>query len=89
MIPKRALLRIGMLLRDSEVAKEVRTRLLDIVHDAEINTDIVDNIVEEIRTEQDIRVDMIDAMTTGDYMKLQVLQTELLNWPIVFQIGVL
>lgn len=79
LIPKRALLRIGMLLRDSEVAKEVRSRLLDIVHDVEVNTDIVDNIVEEIRTEQDIRVDMIDAMTTGDYMKLQVLQTELLN----------
>lgn len=79
LIPKRALLRIGMLLRDSEVAKEVRSRLLDIIHDVEVNTDIVDNIVEEIRTEQDIRVDMIDAMTTGDYMKLQVLQTELLN----------
>lgn len=79
LIPKRGLLRIGMLLRDSEVAKEVRSRLLDIVHDSEINTDIVSNVIEEIRSEQDIRVDMINAMTTGDYMKLQVLQTELLN----------
>lgn len=31
---KRAILNVGMLLRDSEVAKEIRTRLLDIVHDA-------------------------------------------------------
>ena len=44
LIPKRALLRIGMLLRDSEVAKEVRSRLLDIIHDAEVNTDIVNNV---------------------------------------------
>ncbi len=28
--PKRAILRVGMLLRDSEVAKEVRTQLLNI-----------------------------------------------------------
>lgn len=79
LIPKRALLRIGMLLRDSSVAKEIRTRLLNIIHDAEMSTDIVDNVLEEIRSEQDIRVDMIDAMITGDYMKLQLLQTELLN----------
>lgn len=31
LFPKRAILRVGMLLRDSEVAKEVRTQLLNIV----------------------------------------------------------
>lgn len=31
LFPKRAILRIGMLLRDSEVAKEVRTQLLNII----------------------------------------------------------
>ena len=46
LIPKRGLLRIGMLLRDSEVAKEVRSRLLDIVHDSEINTDIVNFLLK-------------------------------------------
>lgn len=46
LIPKRALLRIGMLLRDSEVAKEVRSRLLDIVHDAEINTDFLNFLLK-------------------------------------------
>ncbi|HFK1430839.1 TPA: hypothetical protein ACGXNJ_000812 [Bacillus cereus] len=30
LFPKRAILRVGMLLRDSEVAKEVRTQLLNI-----------------------------------------------------------
>ena len=33
--PKRAILRVGILLRNSHVAKEVRTILLDIVHDTE------------------------------------------------------
>ena len=46
LIPKRALLRIGMLLRDSEVAKEVRSRLLDIIHDVEVNTDIVNFLLK-------------------------------------------
>ena len=32
---KRTVLNVGMLLRDSEVAKEIRSRLLDIAHDAE------------------------------------------------------
>src|SRR5699024_5572717 len=34
LFPKRAVLRIGMLLRDSEVAKEIRTLLLNVYHDA-------------------------------------------------------
>ncbi|HBF1809523.1 TPA: hypothetical protein KNS94_003691 [Clostridioides difficile] len=76
LIPKRAILRIGMLLRDSEVAKEVRTRLLDIVHDAEEQTEIV---IEEIRTEQNIKEDMIEAIISGDHNKLSVLQTELIG----------
>lgn len=79
LMPKRALLRIGMLLRDSEVAKEVRTRLLDIVHDAETKTDVVENVVEEIRTEQKISEDMLQAILDGDSNKLSVLQTELIG----------
>ncbi|MCC0642171.1 hypothetical protein [Clostridioides sp. ES-S-0049-03] len=79
LIPKRAILRIGMLLRDSEVAKEIRTRLLDIVHDAEERTEIVDDVIEEIRTEQNIREDMLEAIISGDHNKLSVLQTELIG----------
>lgn len=79
LIPKRAILRIGMLLRDSEVAKEVRTRLLDIVHDAEEQTEIVNDVIEEIRTEQNIKEDMLEAIISGDHNKLSVLQTELIG----------
>lgn len=79
LIPKRAILRIGMLLRDSEVAKEVRTRLLDIIHNAEEQTKIVDDVIEEIRTEQNIKEDMLEAITSGDHNKLSVLQTELIG----------
>lgn len=79
LIPKRALLRIGMLLRDSQVAKEVRSRLLDIIHDAEVHTDIVDKVVEEIRTEQQICEEMTQAIVNGDSNKLALLQTELIG----------
>ena len=33
---KRAILNVGMLLRDSKIAQELRSRLLDVVHDAEM-----------------------------------------------------
>lgn len=45
---RRAILRVGMLLRDSEVAKEVRTQLLNI--EGKVITDIkIENINEEQR----------------------------------------
>lgn len=58
LLTKRAILNVGMLLTGSEVAREVRSRLLDIVHDAEeVITDngntIVENVVEEILDEKD------------------------------------
>ena len=54
---KRAILNVGMLLTQSEIARELRSRLLDIVHDAEeVITDngntIVENMVEEILDEK-------------------------------------
>lgn len=57
LFPKRAILNVGMLLTQSEVAKELRSRLLDIVHDAEeVITDngntVVGNVVEEILDEK-------------------------------------
>ena len=45
---KRAILNVGMLLRDSEVAKELRSRLLDIIHDADKSIGNTQTIVEEI-----------------------------------------
>lgn len=57
LFPKRAILNVGMLFTPSEVAKGLRSRLLDIVHDAEeVITDngntIVENVVEEILDEK-------------------------------------
>ncbi|WP_051588562.1 hypothetical protein [Bacillus sp. UNC437CL72CviS29] len=48
LFPKRAILRVGMLLRDSEVAKEVRNQLLNIEENTstEIKTYEIDNEME-------------------------------------------
>lgn len=46
LLPKRATLRVGMLLRDSEVAKEVRTQLLNIEGNASEEVKMLD-ITEE------------------------------------------
>jgi len=58
---KRAILRVGMLLRDSEVAKEVRTQLLNIEEHAseEIKT-------YEIDCEQELHMKVGKALSEGD-----------------------
>lgn len=58
---KRAVLRIGMLLRDSEVAKEVRTHLLNTFEHA---TD--GQHTEDILTEQEIYLNYARAALDGD-----------------------
>lgn len=45
--PRRAILRVAMLLRDSKVAKEIRTRLLDMSENKEIIKDTINEIDEE------------------------------------------
>jgi hypothetical protein len=68
LFPKRAILRVGMLLRDSEVAKEIRTRLLDIVQDVEQGkTDIIDNVMNEITEEKQIMMERMEAELAGDF----------------------
>lgn len=42
LFPRRAILRVGMLLRDSEVAKEVRTQLLNIEEKAKAEVKIAE-----------------------------------------------
>ena len=59
--PRRAILRIGMLLRDSEVAKEVGTQLLNIEEKA---PDLVK--VADITEEQMLYLDIGRAYSTGD-----------------------
>lgn len=71
LFPKRAIMRIGMLLRDSEIAKEVRTRLLDIVHDVEQeNPEIIKSIANEITEEKQLMLDRVEAEMNGNYDKV-------------------
>lgn len=59
--PRRAILRIGMLLRDSEIAKEVRTQLLNIEEKTSEVTKIAD-----ITEEQQLALSLGMAMASGD-----------------------
>lgn len=60
---KRAILRIGMLLRDSKIAKEVRTQLLNVFDKTNDSQRI-----EDIETEQDAMSAMGLAFAAGDIM---------------------
>ena len=81
LFPKRAILNVGMLLRDSEVAKEIRTRLLDIVHDASKQNNneetIVENVVNEISEEKQLMLDRIEAEMNGDFETVCVINAKL------------
>jgi len=61
MFPKRAVLRFGMLLRDSKVAEEVRTQLLNVF---EKTSD--EQKVEDIDEEFDLMKDIVTAFAAGD-----------------------
>lgn len=64
---RRAILRVGMLLRDSEVAKEVRTYLLNVEHDIQEKApEIIDGITEEINEEQKLLMNIGIAFASGD-----------------------
>ena len=81
LFPKRVILNVGMLLRDSEVAKEIRTRLLDIVHDASKQNNneetIVENVVNEISEEKQLMLDRIEAEMNGDFETVCVINAKL------------
>lgn len=77
---KRAVLRIGMLLRDSEVAKEVRSRLLDVYHDAEMGKEnIIGNIVSEIDEEKKLMLERVEAEFNGDLAKVCEINAKLFD----------
>ena len=77
---KRCILRIAMVMRNNSIAKEVRTRLLDIIHDTEKNNPkIINNIINEIRDEQQIQKELIEAVMCGDFAKETQLKTELIG----------
>lgn len=59
LFPKRAILRIGMLLRDSVVAKEVRTQLLNVVEVVKENND--EMLTQEIDKEKQLYMNIMFA----------------------------
>lgn len=78
LFPKRAILRIGMLLRDSKVAKEIRTRLLDIVQDTgKVAPEIIHNVVSEITEERQLMLDRVEAEMNGDYNTVSIVNAKL------------
>ena len=73
--PKRAVLRFGMLLRDSEIAKEVRTQLLNVVEKVE---EIAPEIfVFDIEKEKELTYRVGLACSSGDFEEYHKAQMEL------------
>lgn len=64
---KRAVLRIGMLLRDSKIAQEVRTQLLNIAEHTE--TENPKALTAEIDNEQELLMEVARTFSSGDMMK--------------------
>lgn len=77
LLTKRTLLNIGMILTESKAAKELRRRILDIVHDAEDNKGSIENIVNEIDEETKLSMDLGVAMVKGDINEVMNLNTKI------------
>lgn len=73
--PRRAILRVGMLLRDSQVAREVRTQLLNIEEKTSEETKTAD-IVEE----QSLAIALGMAYASGDRQAIIVAHAELADF---------
>lgn len=74
---KRAILNIAMLLRVSNIAIEIRSRLLDIAHDAEEGKGNINTIIEEIDEETKLYQELGLAIGTGDMTKVIEVQTKI------------
>lgn len=74
---KRTVLNVGMLLRDSEIAKEIRSRLLDIVHDSEKGNGDISTVVEEVSEEKQLMLDRMEAEFNGDFDKVCIINAKL------------
>lgn len=74
---KRTVLNVGMLLRDSEIAKEIRSRLLDIVHDSEKGNGDISTVIEEVSEEKQLMLDRMEAEFNGDFDKVCIINAKL------------
>ncbi len=67
LFPRRAVLRVGMLLRESKIAKQIRTYLLNLEYDTQKQSpEIITNITHEISEEQDLQIKAMESYTNGD-----------------------
>ncbi|AZJ21037.1 hypothetical protein CT694_15715 [Bacillus wiedmannii bv. thuringiensis] len=73
--PKRSILRIGMLLRDSEVAREVRTQLLNIEEKVEAPTKVA-----EINHELELQTEMAKALMSGNVQAIAVVSAKIVEY---------
>jgi hypothetical protein len=73
--PKRAILRVGMLLRDSEIAKEIRTQLLNVVEKTSKEV-----LMEDKYTEAELYNKLAAAIMSGDTLAYGRYSTEIMNF---------
>ncbi len=73
--PRRAILRVGMLLRDSEIAKEVRTQLLNIEEKTSDETK-----TQDIDEEQSLMLSVGMAVASGDATAVAVASAKLVEF---------
>lgn len=73
--PRRAILRIGMLLRDSIVAKEVRSQLLNAEEKTSIKTK-----TEDIDTEQSLMMSVGMAVASGDATAVAIATAKMIEF---------
>ena len=65
---RRAILNVAMLLRDSEVAQEIRKYLLDIEHDTSIESpNIIMNKLQELSEEKMLMLERVEAEMDGNW----------------------
>lgn len=73
--PRRAILRVGMLLRDSEVAREIRTQLLNIEEKAESGMK-----THDINEEQKLMLEVGMAYASGDTNAVMIATTKMMDF---------
>lgn len=73
--PRRAILRVGMLLRDSTIAREVRTQLLNIEDKAAADVKIAD-----IEEEQKLMLNVGIAYASGDLTAIMLATTNMMGF---------
>lgn len=73
--PRRAILRVGMLLRGSEVAREIRTQLLNIEEKAELEAK-----THDINEEQKLMLEVGMAYASGDTNAVMIATTKMMDF---------